>query len=287
VFEPKTLSEEMLLSVVRVEADVDGNVLPATGFLYRFDVPGRPLAVVTNKHVRADAAALRIFFHLGHPKGETTAEPTGTIHAAEVGPTSPAWLDHPDPSIDLCAWLCDEPVARVEGESGLRVFQRAFDSSVLASDTQLEDFSAAEDALMIGYPDGIWDTTHNLPLLRRGLTATHPSIDFCGRPEGILDIAAIGGSSGSPIVLLSEGAHLSRKPKEGQALLTPGDRLVLLGIASNQVVVDVEGRIEKRAVPIRRKESYAVTSVQAHLAFYVRAKELLVLEKQIEARHQA
>ena len=42
--------------------------------------------------------------------------------------------------------------------------------------------------------------------------------------------------------------------------------------------MNLEGKIEKRAIPMRRKEMYSVTTVSIHLAYYVKAKELLALE---------
>jgi hypothetical protein len=52
---------------------------------------------------------------------------------------------------------------------------------------------------MVGYPTGLWDDVHNSPLFRTGSTATHPAVDFQGRPEFVVDLACFPGSSGSPV----------------------------------------------------------------------------------------
>jgi hypothetical protein len=31
---------------------------------------------------------------------------------------------------------------------------------------------------MIGYPNGIWDAKNNLPVIRKGITATHANIPW-------------------------------------------------------------------------------------------------------------
>ena len=54
---------------------------------------------------------------------------------------------------------------------------------------------------MIGYPDGIWDSVNNLPVIRKGITATHPHISWNGKTEFLTDIASFPGSSGSPYFL--------------------------------------------------------------------------------------
>ena len=58
---------------------------------------------------------------------------------------------------------------------------------------------------MIGYPNGLMDRVHNLPIVRRGTTATHPSIPFNGLRQGLVDIETVGGSSGSPIFIRNDG----------------------------------------------------------------------------------
>src|SRR5205823_2852577 len=54
---------------------------------------------------------------------------------------------------------------------------------------------------MVGYPLGLADTQNNLPLLRRGFTASHLGIDFDGTPDVAVDVACFPGSSSSPVVI--------------------------------------------------------------------------------------
>jgi len=57
---------------------------------------------------------------------------------------------------------------------------------------------------MIGYPNGLWDHVNNLPLIRRGITASHPGVDYQiegqnGPGVTVIDMACFPDSSGSPV----------------------------------------------------------------------------------------
>jgi hypothetical protein len=67
-----------------------------------------------------------------------------------------------------------------------------------------------EDITMIGYPNGIWDSVNNLPVIRRGTTATPPYVDWNGKSEFLTDIASFPGSSGSPVFLCNIGSFTDR-----------------------------------------------------------------------------
>ena len=83
-----------------------------------------------------------------------------------------------------------------------------------------------EEIVMIGYPSGIWDSVNNLPVIRRGITATHPAISWNGKTEVLTDIASFPGSSGSPLLLANLSGYTDAKGNTflGQA------RIRLLGV---------------------------------------------------------
>jgi hypothetical protein len=73
---------------------------------------------------------------------------------------------------------------------------------------QLAELTAAfdEDWLLpntnvcfVGYPEGRYDTKNNLPMLRRGVIASIPKVDFEGRKQFLIDAHVYPGSSGSPV----------------------------------------------------------------------------------------
>ena len=70
---------------------------------------------------------------------------------------------------------------------------------MIAAAADLEALDFAEEVLVIGYPNALWDEANNLPLFSKGIASTHPAKDFNGKPEFIIDAAAFPGSSGSPV----------------------------------------------------------------------------------------
>jgi len=90
-------------------------------------------------------------------------------------------------------------------------FYISLDKSLISTCQQLSDFSALEEILMVGYPNGIWDNVNNKPILRKGVTATHPNFDYCGKKEIMIDAACFPGSSGSPVFIFNEGSYRDKR----------------------------------------------------------------------------
>ncbi len=67
---------------------------------------------------------------------------------------------------------------------------------------------------MIGYPNGIWDEANNMPIIRRGITATHPNFNYNGKPEFMIDAACFL----AQVVLLSSCSTWAPTPPEPEIL---------------------------------------------------------------------
>ncbi len=126
---------------------------------------------------------------------------------------------------------------------------------------------------MVGYPIGLWDKTNNLPIIRRGISATHPGIDWEGKSIQIADIACFPGSSGSPVLIVDEGSY---KSKSGGMVLG-SDRIVLLGALYAGPQWTAEGDVKIREIPTSRERITVETGVMIHLGYIVKAKEILTL----------
>lgn len=66
---------------------------------------------------------------------------------------------------------------------------------------------AVEEVTFIGYPNGIRDPHNLTPIVRRGITATPLELDYGMKPAFLVDGAVFGGSSGSPVFLISNGLY--------------------------------------------------------------------------------
>lgn len=156
------------------------------------------------------------------------------------------------------------------------IFNIALDSKLILSDNALEDLSAVEDILMVGYPIGLWDEINNLPLIRRGITATHPAVDFCGSSIGVIDAACFPGSSGSPVLIINEGAYGTKK-----GMQLGSSRAVLLGVLFAGPQMTAEGKIEIQDIQTS-SQPVSITRLMIHLGYIVKAKEILVLGEHVK-----
>src|SRR5690606_28078780 len=124
--------------------------------------------------------------------------------------------------------------------------------------------------VMIGCPNGLSDETNNLPISRRGITATSLTKDYNGKPEFMVDMACFPGSSGSPIFLYDKNGYWDRK-KNSYNLGAP--RLKLVGILYAGPLIANDGRIVLSHMP--RVE----ISSMMHLGNAIKASELRVLDQ--------
>ena len=127
---------------------------------------------------------------------------------------------------------------------------------------------------MVGYPIGLWDDVNNFPVLRRGITASHPSVDFQGKSIGLAAIASFPGSSGSPILVVNEGSFTS------QSGICIGSRLIFLGVLYAGPQFTANGDIKIVEIPTAQTP-ISSTKIPTHLGYYVKAKELITLKEHI------
>jgi hypothetical protein len=129
---------------------------------------------------------------------------------------------------------------------------------------------------MVGYPIGLWDEVNNLPLIRRGITASHPAIDFRGRSECVIDAACFPGSSGSPVLIVNEGMVVSKK-----GMNVGSSRVIFLGVLHSGPILEADGTISVQEIPTQNTLASS-TKVMIHLGYVIKAKELRVLGEHIK-----
>ncbi|WP_212933817.1 hypothetical protein [Robertmurraya siralis] len=128
-----------------------------------------------------------------------------------------------------------KPVLDRANSLGFDIFNYHINVTDLPSEDDLKKLKAIEDIIMVGYPNGLWDEHNNLPIFRKGITETHPNIDYDGKVQFLIDCACFPGSSGSPVVILNEGLFSSREA------VIAGDRLIFLSILFAGPIYNVEG----------------------------------------------
>ena len=125
-------------------------------------------------------------------------------------------------------------------------------------------------------------TGHNLPLVRSGIAATHPAVDYRGRRQGVVDMACFPGSSGSPVFLYDLVVYFD-KPR---GIMKTGSRQALLGVLFAAPHHTREGTIVIRDIPTvaTKRVPVPITSSMIHLGYYVKASEVVRLAEHVRNR---
>jgi hypothetical protein len=150
------------------------------------------------------------------------------------------------------------------------------DYSLVADDAFLQNVTQLDDVAMIGYPDGIWDVVNNQPIFRKGVFATRPNRLYNGKREFIIDMPVYGGSSGSPVLIASDGPWVDRL---NNALKTHAPTR-LVGVVYKTFIHNDLGKLI--AVPIPTvatdENNAAIVRVPNNLGLVISASRLLEME---------
>lgn len=246
-----------------------------TGFFFNFEVPDKGVmtTLITNKHVVQGANRARIY--VSRANGQQAL--FGQFNSWDIDGFDQIIVGHPDPNVDLAAF----PIGAVLNEmdkAGTPAYYRGFSLANIPNDNDINSLTAIENILMIGYPTGIWDNTNNLPIVRRGITATPYARDYNGRPEFMIDCACFPGSSGSPVMIADNGSYPS---KDGG--INIGSRFYLLGLLWGGPQYTAEGQIIAKPVPTSVMP-VTVSQIPTNLGFCVKARMIRDLLPILQAR---
>ena len=145
--------------------------------------------------------------------------------------------------------------------------------NLIYDDNRLEELSAVEDILMVGYPIGLYDVENNYPIFRKGITSSHPATDFNNKNIGLVDTACWPGSSGSPIFILNENGY---SDKTGTTYLGT-KRIIFLGVLFSGPTYNASGKLEIIEIPTKQSTKIN-TQVMVNLGYYIKSEEILNLK---------
>lgn len=272
-----SITEQLIHTTIRIVTD--GGT--GTGFFFEFLVNDKRVPViVTNKHVVRDSKDGELIFKL---LGDDKKWDVGNNFAVKMPNFKNRWMFHPDSNIDLCV-LPTAPIIQELNKIKKVPFYINIMEDLIPSSNDEDDFIALEEVVMIGYPNGIWDEKNNLPVIRKGITATHPSYKYNGKNEFMIDAACFPGSSGSPVFLLNlEGYSI----KKGTTIL--GKRIKFLGILYAGPQYTITGEIKIAEIPTVQRPISEI-NIPNNLGLVIKSKEILkfknILKKKIEGNNK-
>ena len=221
-----TVFEQLLYTTIRIECkNNEGNITCiGTGFLLSRPVGENnyKLYLVSNKHVLMGTPNIAISFTYkenGKPKH-------GRKQEFNIQGVDQVVKGHPNPDVDIAVMDCTEIFIAMED----KLYYKYVDYSMLAEFNEPE-LSVAENVYFVGYPDGRYDMSNNLPLIRTGMIASHPEYDFNGKPEFVIDAQVFPGSSGSPVYI-----DLTYENFKNGQIIVGQKKLKLLGIVAMTMI---------------------------------------------------
>ncbi|EKO3860421.1 trypsin-like peptidase domain-containing protein [Vibrio harveyi] len=265
--------EELIHSTVRIECDLgNGATSTGSGYFYLFfdDEDKKVPVIVTNKHVVQGAVKASINL----TKSDAGRPKLGEFSTFVIDDFENQCIFHSEDNVDLAIFPIAPLLSQAEA-SGDEFYYVPLGKSAIATTELLSTLSSMEDIVMIGYPNGIWDAIHNLPIIRRGITATHPKLDYNGKPEFVIDAACFPGSSGSPVFLANLGSFV-----DASGALCAGNRVAFLGTLYAGPVQKATGEVEVVEVPTNTK-AISKTDLMLNLGYVIHASKLLDFEEKL------
>lgn len=259
-----------ILSTTTIKIDASGS--RGTGFLFGFMIDKENLApiLVTNKHVLKDAKTIKLRISTS-AQGDYETRGGIAEYLIKSG-LEQMIIEHPDPRIDLAA-ICVGPIYNDLMGRKLFGYGNMFIETDIITQTELNEISVADDILMVGYPIGLSDDKHNLPIVRRGIIASDPNLPFDGKEQFLIDCACFPGSSGSPVVTKE---HFSLTDTTGQ-ILASKKRSALIGILWGGPVHTSKGEIIVQNVPTAAVPIPLIPQM-VNLGYVINASKILDLK---------
>ena len=270
------LDELLIHTTIRIEADFPNDLHGmGTGFFFTFfsnaqiQVP----CIVTNKHVVDGAKSLKLRFSLS-----VDGKLANKQFTFELTDLENFIIYHPEKSVDLCIILIAELIKFFKDKKEKLFYTTLTESDIPDEKYIQESVSNIEDITVIGYPDGIWDCANNLPIVRKGITATSLKYEFENTSRFLIDSAIYGGSSGSPVYIYNQGAYSIKNT------LYAGGRVKLVGIVYAVAQHKVNGEIKIVLAPAINSKPITETNIPNNLGVVIKAKKILDFKEIIQQR---
>jgi hypothetical protein len=270
------MSRGLLRNTVRIDVTFTNGTGTGTGFMFSFlntsnFSRGLP-AIVTCRHVVKGAVQGKLVF--SQWSGDNSIKDTNMVEY-DIPDFESRWIGHPDTNVDLCILPIGE-LLRPAMEQNIRLDFKMMDSRFLPSKDEMASLSVFQEVKFIGYPVGLRDEKNNLPIVRRGMMASDPSVDYNGQTKFLIDAAVFPGSSGSPVFVADEGNYMN-----GRTIVF-GSRLKLIGIVSDAFEFNARGEVTIKEIPNAYDASLQM-GIPINLGVAIKSERLKEFEPLLEA----
>ncbi|MEK6155695.1 serine protease [Flavobacteriaceae bacterium 3-367] len=262
------LSKMLLYFTTRIESTFpDGSSFLGTGFFYEIEVgSGVVSGIITNRHVFENEEngeiAVEAEFRINLRQKDKKEPEIGKFKELKYPNLSRNIVFHPNNEIDL-AFIPIKPILNVFSGIDELPFYITLGAESIPTDEEVNNLSALEDIYMIGYPSGIFDEFNNLPIIRKGTTATPIYIDYDNEKEFLIDATIFEGSSGSPVVIYHDGNFGGMKTSQ---------KFIFLGVLYSGFDETMEGEIiKKKKKPKKEIKLIARTEIPLNLGIVLKA----------------
>ena len=273
----QSISEQLMYSTVRLSIGDS----TATGFFYELNTTKKTVIVVSNRHFAEQVDSIT---KLDFGKDSINQKTSFSIHLNNGGNCNfnenITWILHPTKDLaffDLTSILSNHKLSINQEYSYIPISE-----TIIPTQKELDDLFAIEEVVMVGYPNGLYDSVNNYPIFRTGKTASHPAVNYSGKEEALIDVSCVPGSSGSPVFILNEGWI---RYKNGG--LAQGNRIIFLGIENSMPTRFSKSLYKKQRLPNGQIEyvqddEYLVKD-DMKLGYYIKSSELAGFGPQIMA----
>lgn len=263
-----SLSEMITYSTVLIRCEyVDGTSGSGTGFIINLchnkETQQCVPVLITNNHVVDNCKKTVFEFCKADNNGDSIDQ---EVYSFVYEGNN--WIHHPDSGVDLCCLLLG-PAFNIMQKAGVNIFYIPLETSIIPTRSEIGQLSAMEDVVMIGYPIGLSDTFNHKPIIRKGITASHPKKNYKGKSEILVDMACFPGSSGSPVFILNQGTYTL---PTGLAM---GNRLMLLGVLYGGPQFSAQGILTFGNIP---NVPSPVIDIPTNLGMIIKSEKVLEFE---------
>lgn len=265
----KNMTDLLVDCTVRIISYYEnGSEGSGTGFFYEMttrDESSSINTIITNKHVVDGAKTIELVM-----TKQNSDESRGGNHTVVIENVSRRWILHPEKDIDLAMLPIGKILENLWEKQGVIIYHALLNKRIMPSIEEIEKLKSIEDIVMIGYPNGLWDSVHNTPIMRKGITATPAYYNYENKPEIVIDVASFPGSSGSPVFIYNDFYYTGENSKN----LFGGGRLLFLGVLYSGFIQSVNGEIVPKTIPTSVNDLSVRSQIPINLGIIIRADKL-------------